>query len=405
MAWRVTVLGGCGAVGSVAVRTLASLDDFSEIVIGDIDDAKARRLAEELGKDKLTAVKVDARDPRSVKEAIRGSDVVLNCVGPFYMFGPPILRAVIEEGLNYVDICDDVDATLKLLEMDGEAKRAGVSALIGMGSSPGVTNLLAKFCADHLLEDVEAIDIYHAHGGEPKEGAGVIGHRIHSMLIDIPMFLDGEFRKVSFFGDDGVALREEVDFHLLGRHRVYPYPHPETITLPRYIKCRRVTNKGTVLPPQYFELIMEIVRLGMVDEEPIDVKGHPVSPLDFIIAYIIKQREKILKETNFGEQRGCVKIVVRGTKEGKPHQYAFSLASVGQAMGEGTGIPAALGATLMVRGKIQGKGVLPPEACVNPLDFLAIMQSYLKLEKVGGEGSPLLIESTDAEGNTRRIIL
>ena len=186
---------------------------------------------------------------------------------------------------------------------------------------------------------------------------------------------------------------------------MYPYPHPETITLPDHIKCKRVTNKGTVLPDEYFQFIIKLVQLGVTSEEPIDVKGTPIVPRDFIIAYIIQERERILRKTNFGEQRGCVKTVVSGMKKGKPHQYIFSLSSIGQGMGEGTGIPAALGATLMYRGKIKTKGVLPPEACVDPMDFLGIMQESLKLEEITGKQSPLLIESIDAKGNIKHLSL
>ena len=116
-----------------------------------------------------------------------------------------------------------------------------------------------------------------------------------------------------------------------------------------------------------------------------------------------EKRERILKKTNFGEQRGCLKIVIKGFEDGKPHQYHFSMASVGQSMGEGTGIPAALGAVLMKRGKITEKGVLPPEACVKPMDFLGIMQEHLKLDKMTGGSSPLIIESIDKDGNVEQL--
>lgn len=166
-----------------------------------------------------------------------------------------------------------------------------------------------------------------------------------------------------------------------------------------------MTNKGTVLPPEYFYLITNLVRLGLGDETPMDVKGNQISPLDFIIPYIINQRDKILKKTNFGIQRGCVKIVVEGEKEKKPHKYIFSLASEGEAMGEGTGLPAAFGTILMLRKQIHEKGVLPPEACVNPTEFLGVMREHLKLESTTGGSSPLIIESIDAEGNIDTIDL
>ncbi|MFQ5831945.1 MAG: saccharopine dehydrogenase family protein [Candidatus Thorarchaeota archaeon] len=400
---RIVVIGGCGTVGRVAVKTLASFDDFSEIVVADIDYEGAKSCAAEVGEDTCSAVEVDASDPKNIKEIVKGADVVLNVCGPFYKLGPIVLKTVIEAGINYVDVCDDFDATKLLLEMNDEAKKAGITALTGMGSSPGVANLLAKFCADVLLDEVDSIDILHAHGGEPTEGAAVIAHRIHSMLADIPMYLDGKFTTVRYFEESGRALEEEVEYHMIGKYRSYCYPHPETITLPNYIKVKRVTNLGCVIPPEYYDLIRDIVRLGIVQEEPIDVRGQQVIPFNFAISYILSQRDRILEETNFGTQRGCLRIRVGGILDGNPHEYNFSMASVGQSMGEGTGIPAALGSILMQRGNITEKGVLPPEGCVVPMDLLLLMKDFLGIKDVTGEGSPLIIESIDHKGKTERI--
>ncbi|UCG00636.1 MAG: saccharopine dehydrogenase NADP-binding domain-containing protein [Candidatus Heimdallarchaeota archaeon] len=403
---KIIVLGGAGVVGRVTVKTLTTFSEVSEVIIGDIDIKKAHEIAEEINSDKVLVCEVDITDPKTVQNTIRDIDIVINCVGPFYKFGPLILKSAIETGRNYVDINDDVDATQEALKMDNDAKKMNITALIGMGSSPGITNLLAKFAADQLLDEVHSIDLYHAHGGEPFEGPGVIYHRIHSMSIDIPVFLEGKFVSVGFFDTNGRALEEEIDFLKLGKYRVHPYPHPETITLPKYIKdVKRVTNKGTVIPSEYFYLITNLVKLGLTDEEPLTVRGNIISPLDFTISYIIKQRERILKEQNFGSQRGCIKIVVKGKKDEKTHTYIFSLASENQAMGEATGIPAAIGAVLLNRKKITKKGVLPPEACVNPLDFLNVMQEHLGLETASGKDSPLTIESIDEDGNSEIITL
>jgi saccharopine dehydrogenase-like NADP-dependent oxidoreductase len=127
---KVTVLGGCGAVGSIATETLASSGIFSEVTVADINIMAARKLARTVKGSKLTAVEFDAENSQSVRRAIGGSSVVLNCVGPFYKHGPNIMKTVIETRINYVDVCDDFDATEKLLAMDDKAKKAGVSALI-----------------------------------------------------------------------------------------------------------------------------------------------------------------------------------------------------------------------------------------------------------------------------------
>ena len=404
---KAVVLGGCGAVGTVASKTLAGQEMFSQVVIADVNLERARDLANEFGPEKVTAVKFDAMDKESILQAVQGADVVLNCVGPFYKTVKNVLSAVIEAGINYVDVCDDVDVTMEILEMSGEAEKAGISACIGMGSSPGATNLLAKFAADSLLDQTDSIDIFHAHGGEPFEGPGVIGHRFHCMSIDIPMFLDGELKYVKYFEDDGIALRQSFEFPVLGGDiLLYPYPHPEQITLPKYIKTRQVTNKGAVIPSEYYDLTRDVCRLGLSDRTPINVNGEQMAPYDFAVAFIIRERERILKETNFGSQRGCCSVVVKGEKDGEYAEYRFHMASASQALGEGTGIPAAVGAMLMAQGKISKKGVHPPEGCMNPLDFIDIIPNVMDLDKKkeGGESfGGVIVQHVDSKGNVTEL--
>lgn len=391
---RATVLG-CGTVGTTAVKTLDALTAFDTITIGDINVHYAQAVADSCTCDML-CVKCDAKNPEELRDVIKGSDVVLNCIGPFYEYGPPILKIAIEEGVNYVDVCDDLDATTEQLALHEKAVEKGVSALIGMGSSPGLANVLVKFCENFIT--IESVDIYHAHGGEATEGPAVIKHRIHSMKMDIPVFLDGELKTVRLFEESGKTLEEVCEFPGIGNYPVYAYPHPETITLPQHIKgVKRVTNLGLVLPPEYAELIKGVVKLGITGEEPITVQGTEVSPLEFAVQFILDQREKLLKKTGFAEPVGSLKIVVAGQQNGKKEKYAFSLGSRGQGMGEGTGIPAAIGTVLMGQGNITEKGVLPPEACANPLEVLGLAQKILVSS---GKGDlPFIIEHYDEQGN------
>ena len=397
---KVTVLGGCGAVGSVAVRTLAGQEMFEEVVIADLNLERAQALAAEIGS-KSTAAVVNAKNADSIKSVIAGSDVVLNCVGPFYKSVKTVLGAVIDAGINYVDVCDDVDVTLEILEWGERAKAAGVTALIGMGSSPGATNLIAKYAAENLLDTVESIDIFHAHGGEPFEGPGVIGHRFHCMSIDIPMFLEGELKYVKYFEPDGIALRQTFDFPVLGDGiMLYPYPHPEQVTLPDYIKTQQVTNKGTVLPSAYYDLTRDLCQLGLSDRTPLMVNGKEIAPYDFTVAFIIRERDKLLKRLQFGTQRGCCSVVVKGAKDGKYEEYHFHMASQSEALGEGTGIPAAAGTILMAQGRMS-HGVFPPEGCINPQDFIDLIYKIMQLgksESKDGSFNGIMVQHKDQNG-------
>lgn len=398
-----TVLGGCGAVGSVAVKTLADSGLFSKITIGDMNEARADELISELAMENVFFTRMNAEDREDIRQAVSGSNLVVNCIGPFYKTVKTVLQTVIEEKINYIDVCDDVDVTLDIFDMDAAAKAAGITAVIGMGSSPGATNLLAKFAADNLLDETEAVDIFHAHGGEPVEGEGVIGHRFHCMQIDIPMFLDGRLQYVKFFSPEGRALRRSFDFPMLGDDiAVYPYPHPEQVTLPNHIPLKQVTNRGTVLPDEYYSLIKDMCRIGLASQEPLHVKGHRVAPYDFAMAYILQERERILKKTNFGQQRGCCSVVVRGKKDGKKVEYRFHMASKSQALGEGTGIPAAIGAMLMQQGKIKAKGVLPPEGCIDPNDFIERVTAVMVRDKSAAgkdDFQGVIVQKIDEQGN------
>ena len=131
------------------------------------------------------------------------------------------------------------------------------------------------------------------------------------------------------------------------------------------------------------------------------VKGQSVVPAEFATAYIIRERERILKETDFGSQRGCCSVVVKGKKDGRYQEYRFHMASGSQALGEGTGIPAAIGVMLMQQGKITQKGIFPPEGGVNPVDFIDLISKVMKLgekKQADDSFSGVIVESVDADG-------
>lgn len=402
----VVVLGGAGGVGRVAVQALTQVDDVDEILVADFRADAAAATVAELGDERLRPVAADVSDRPRLTEFVGGADVVLNCVGPFYRFGAPTLRAVIDAGVDYVDICDDLDATRALLDLDGAARDAGVTALIGMGNSPGLANLFVKLCAEQLLDEVSSADIMHIHGGEATEGAAVLKHRIHAMVDDVPLFIDGELIAVRQLESSGAAFVREEDFPGLGPHPVYPYPHPETITLPTaFPSLERATNLGVVFPLSYFEMTQDLVRAGMAREEPISVEGREVAPIDVMVALLQAERPRLLAEAGVTGPAGALRVVVGGRQGGAEHTYVCTLASSGEGAGEGTGIPAALGAVLARRGELtDGPGVFAPEAVV-PVDELLTLAGDVVagLSIGGGEGIPLTVEHIGPDGRRETV--
>jgi len=387
---RILVLGAAGAVGRACSYFLIKSNVFEEIVLADKRVDVLNKIFEQYRSLNIVTKYIDVNDSESLKKLMKKSDIVLNAVGPFYKYGLKILRAAIDTGVDYVDICDDYDATIEMLGLAEDAIKNKVRALIGMGSSPGLSNVIARFAADYLFTEVHSIDIYHAHGGEPYEGPAVIQHRAHSMMIDIPIYLDGKIVYTKLDTDLARKFEYEVEFPEIGRYKVYLYPHPETITLPRYIRVKnRVTNLGLVLPPEYAYLIRALVRAGLFSDEEIDVNNVRIKTRDFAIAYILKKRNEILERSGLTKPIGCLMIVVEGVYKGEKYKYTFYSIAKGLGMGEGTGIPLALGGILMKEKLIKEYGVYPPEAVIEPIELFKLAKKYVITPM--GKGIPIKV--------------
>lgn len=394
---RALVLGAAGAVGRACSLFLIKSKVFDEIILADKRIDVLREVYKDYVNSNISLEYIDVNDRDALKKLLKNSDIVFNAVGPFYKFGIKVLEASVDTGIDYVDVCDDYDATIRMLELSDKATKNGVRALIGMGSSPGLSNVIAKFAAEYLLTEVFAIDIYHAHGGEPYEGPAVIQHRAHSMMIDIPIYLDGKIIYTRLDSELAKQFEYEVEFPEIGTYKVYLYPHPETITLPRYIRVKkRVTNLGLVLPPEYAYLIRTLVKAGLFSDEEVEVNGKVIRAQDFAIAYILKKRKEILEKAGLTQPIGCLMIVIEGLRGSDNYKYTFYTVARGLGMGEGTGIPLALGGIMIKEGLIREYGVYPPEAVVDPLKLFEIANKYVVTPM--GKGIPIKVIEEGPEG-------
>jgi len=361
MNMKAVVLGGAGVMGSYAVEVLSRGNVFSEICVADVNEERGRRVCE--GTERTEFVNVDVTDGRSLSNAIEDADVLVNCVGPFYKFAPMILKTAIQHGIDYVDICDDYDATLELLGMDEEAKKAGITCVVGLGASPGITNVIAAY-ASNLLSSVKEIKVYVTRGIKEEAGGAIPYHMLHCWLGEIPIYRNGEHTKARGLVDG----KEWVTFpEPFGEASVYYFGHPETVTLPRYISgLEHVCCKGTFFPSQFRDILLQLQNLGLLSPEPIMVGNTRISPLDFLASYVGTMVGKMHNLPDIPEG-GAVMVRVTGEKEGVPKEYLFSGIA---RMREATATPAAVGAEMIAKKEMAMPGVHAPEACVPPKEFL-----------------------------------
>jgi len=361
---KVIVLGGFGIMGSSVCRDLIKGAEVEKVIIAD------RKIHEEnlhesvKVSDKVSTQIVDVADFQTLVEILKGNDVVINCVGPFYKFAIPTMEAAIEAGVNYLDIMDDYDTTMASFDLDELARKAGISICIGFGSSPGFGNIVAKYAAEKL-DQVDEIRLLWGFALNDPAGPSVLAHMFHALRGEIPQYLDGKLVNVP----GGSGGEEIVDFgEPYGKCPVYYLGHPEPITMPRYFKgVKTVVNKGCFLPLWVNGLFFDLIKHGFADREPVKVNGNPIVPEDFIVQ-VMQEGASFRKQVE-EYTTAPLDVVVKGKEGNKILTYVYRSAG---AMAPGTAIPASICAQMLGRGEIKEKGVLPPEACIDPKAFLGM---------------------------------
>jgi saccharopine dehydrogenase (NAD+, L-lysine-forming) len=356
---KALVIGGTGGMGQGVARDLIKQERISKVTLGDINIDPARVQEKLHASDKVSLIKIDVNDHNGMVGAMKEVNVVINCAGPFYKTAVAVARAAVEAKVNYIDICDDYEATEILFasDIDKAAKEAGITVLTGMGSDPGTNNVLVKWYADRL-DHVNEIYLYWVVSIAELAGAAW-DHSLHMVLGAIPQYIDGKMVQVQ--GGGG----EEIEHFLepLGECLISYVGHPQPITIPRYIKgVKTVVIKGALIPRWVDTLIKEQKEMGLLSNERIEVKGTKVVPYDLAL----KLWDTIPKDRDNGPSASGLKVIVKGERRGKQITYTADI--VGR-MAPGTGLPASIAALMMDTGEVTVKGVVAPEGCINPDKF------------------------------------
>lgn len=361
---------GAGEVGRWAARAVLLDDRVEDLIVVDRSAESAQETAASLGSRARPAT-VDVLDASRLEAVLRGSDVVMNMVGPFYRFGVPVLRAAIQAGCNYLDICDDWEPTIEMLGLDAEARAAGVTAVIGLGASPGLSNLLAVKAIRALDAAESVLTVWSLDSAVPEPtskgsatrrrepGAATI-HGIHQLTGRIRAFEQGQ--EVS----RRPLRRIEVDYPGIGRRNAWTIGHPEAVTLPRvFPHLRRSTNamfsqRSTIA---LMKGLMALVDFHLVSVERV---ARWIEGLEWV-----RTPDSLISPAKSGsasrDDLPPLFALAMGKSRGEPARAAVALtAAPPGGMGGITGIPLALAVSLLADGALKRSGVFPPEAIIKP---------------------------------------
>lgn len=389
---RVLALGGAGAMGAAAVCDAAKLPTVTEIVVADRNLGAAQALAVELAGRAVpvSALRVDITDPAALNQALHGADVVLNTVGPYYRFGPTVLQAAIQTRTHYLDICDDGEPTTRMLELHNAAQKTGVCAIVGMGASPGVSNLLA-LTATRGLQRIE--NLYTAWPVDvPESVATLESAGPESMAEAAAVHWMQQISGTITVVRDGVLAEEAplraVTLDLPGHRRgaAYTVGHPEPITMQRTLSPRGEAVNLMVVTPgtaAFLNVLRTDIDRGKLTNE---TAAHEVAqPSLRRILRSLTLRSRPSHGTLppfFAAATGNT-----GTHDRRTIAYLTEAPETTRFltdMARSTGIPLALGLSQLIDGTARKPGVHPPEAIIDSERFFRDLASRIGMSPTLG---------------------
>jgi lysine 6-dehydrogenase len=375
---HIVVLGGAGAMGRVTVRALSEYDDIDQVTIADYNEARAQELAASLNSSKVQARQIEVTNEERLRQLIRGADVALSAVD--YVFNLPILQACIQERVHYADLGGLFHMTRKLMSMQSEVEAAGITAIMGMGGTPGITNILARAAADKL-DRVESMKVELGCSDSTSSKAPLIApYSIRTILDEFTkqpqVFKDGEW-----YSQQPLSGQEEMIFPLpVGRATAIFSLHSECATFPVSFKDRgiRYVSFKIAFPTDFMTKLKFLVDLGFGSDEPINVRGIKVSPRETLA----KLLEMAPVEDVEPQDCDVLRVVTSGTAEGQRVEITNQMVVLPYRrwkVGAGaldTGVPLAIAGRMLANGEITRRGTLGPELCVPVEPFFRELMKY-----------------------------
>jgi saccharopine dehydrogenase (NAD+, L-lysine-forming) len=390
--WEVFVMGraliiGCGGVASVTIHKCCQNSDvFEEICIASRTKSKCDALKAKLdgGKTKICTAQVNADHVDELTALINEfrPDVVVNLALPYQDL--TIMDACLLTKTNYVDTANYEPINNAKFEYKWQwdyrerFEKAGITALLGSGFDPGVTGVFSAYALKHQFDEINYIDILDANAGD------------HGYPFATNFNPEINIREVTAQGSywenghwvetEPMSIRRTYNFPEIGLKDMYLLHHEELESLANNITGIKRIRFFMTFGQSYLTHLKCLENVGMTSIEPIDFNGQMIVPLQFLKA-VLPDPASLGERTKGKTNIGCI---FTGVKDGKPKTYYIynvcdhqeCYREVGsQAISYTTGVPAMIGAMLVMNGKWQRPGVYNVEE-FDPDPFMEALNEW-----------------------------
>jgi lysine 6-dehydrogenase len=359
---RMLVLGA-GLQGSACAYDLLQNPEVREVRLADINIQQLPHFLAPYVGPRLLPTPLDVRDREAVMTAMRSSDAAMSAI-PYY-FNLDLAKCAIEAGVHYADLGGNTDLVMSQKALDPEARARGVTVVPDCGLAPGMVNILAQYGIGQL-DAVDSVKIFV--GGLPQRPEPPLNYQVVYSLEGVLDYYttkswiirDGRGQQIDALSEvehvefgEGVGVLEA--FHTAGGLSTMAFRYDGRIPTMEY---------KTLRYPGHAALMAAIREMGLLDLEPVEVKGMKVVPRDVFIATAGPRL------TRDSPDLVALRVEVRGSTSGTPRRLVWELVDRADerhdisAMMRTTGYSLSITGQMQARGEIKPAGVWTPDECV-----------------------------------------
>ena len=376
---------GAGGVGGVVAHKCAQLSEvFTEIILASRTESKCKTIAAQLSRPIRTA-QVDADDVPALVNLLREEkpELVINVALPYQDL--TIMDACLEAGVHYLDTAnyEPIDTAQFEYRWQWDYQQrfadAGLTALLGSGFDPGATNVFTAYIAKHYFDEIHELDIIDVNGGDHGYPFATNFNpeiNIREVSAQCRHWEHGEFITTK-------AMSKKARYSCpddVGTFNIYRMYHEELESLSKHFPSLKRAQFWMSFSDSYLKHLQVLENVGMTSITPVKYQGQSIVPIQFL-AHLLPEPSTLGPRT---KGKTCIGCIVRGVKEGtekvmyiyniSDHQRCYEEVQ-SQAISYTTGVPAVIGAKMILEGTWREPGVWNIEQC-DPDPFMADMNRY-----------------------------